>query len=168
MGRATLTLSYYVGGKLVGVTADFPPSLNHPEFTTFIDSETFTEYILVAGVWQQVGVAPFDDTDLKAYWKFNETSGDIIESSQAAAALGSAADLQVTGATYSDVTSPFGYGLSFNGTNGFAQAGTSLSQFNFMHLAGAAWTVNYWVLEQTGLSFAYFYNTNSIAFPLMI
>ena len=102
----------------------------------------------------------FDDTDLKAYWKFNETSGDIINVSEATADLGSGADLQVTGATYNDTTSPFGYGMSLDGVNDYLVAGTSLSQFNFMHLAGASWTVNYWVVEQTGISFGYMYNTN--------
>ncbi len=55
-----MTLTYYVGGKLVGLTADFPPSLNHPEFTTFINSETFEEFILVSGVWEIIGVRPID------------------------------------------------------------------------------------------------------------
>jgi len=50
-----MTLTHYIGGKLVGETADFPPSLNYPNLTTFINSETFEEFILVNGVWEQVG-----------------------------------------------------------------------------------------------------------------
>jgi len=55
-----MALTHYIGGKLVGLTADFPPSLNYPNLTTFINSETFIEYILVSGVWEQVG-APIID-----------------------------------------------------------------------------------------------------------
>ena len=69
------------------------------------------------------GVVFSDDTDLKAYWKFDEASGDIIEVSQAAAALGSAADLQVSGATHG-ATGIIGDALSFI-TDDFVQAGTS-------------------------------------------
>jgi len=107
------------------------------------------------------GAPSFDDTDLKAYWKFNTnpTSGDISNVSEAAASLGNGADLQVSGATY-DTTSPFGYGISLDGVNDYMVAGTSLSQFNFMHEAGATWTINYWVVEQTGISFGYIMNTN--------
>jgi hypothetical protein len=77
-------------------------------------------------------VSGFDDTSLKAYWKFNEASGDIINQSQSAVDLGTAADLQVTGATYG-VTGKIGDALSFDGVNDYAVAGTSVSQFDFMH-----------------------------------
>jgi len=60
-----MTLTHYIGGKLTGLTVDFPPSLNYPNLTTFINTETFIEYILVSGVWEQVGVAsPFVPTDI--------------------------------------------------------------------------------------------------------
>jgi len=54
MEAKILTLTHYVGGKLVGDTADFnlPLSINYPEFTTFINFETFREFILVSGVWE--------------------------------------------------------------------------------------------------------------------
>jgi len=54
-----MTLTHYIGGKLTGLTADFPPSLNYPENTTFINTETFQEFILVAGVWEEVGAVGF-------------------------------------------------------------------------------------------------------------
>ena len=53
-----MALTHYIGGKLTGLTADFPPSLNYPELTTFIDVELFKEFILVNGVWEQVGKDP--------------------------------------------------------------------------------------------------------------
>ena len=94
---------------------------------------------------------PFDDTELKAYWKFNELSGNIINQSESAADLGSAADLIVTGATYG-VAGKLGTALSFDGINDYALAGSSLSQWNYAHSTTATSTVVAWVLsdvEQT-------------------
>lgn len=96
------------------------------------------------------GVA-FDDTDLKAYWKFDEASGDIINQSESAADLGAAADLQVTGATYSQA-GKIGNSLLFDGVDDHCVAGTSLSQFNFMHNTSALWTVAIWVKLTTSES----------------
>ena len=96
-------------------------------------------------------VGPPVDTGLKAYWKFNESSGDIINQSAAAADLGAAADLQVTGMTYvpSGGASPFGYEGSFDNTNDFCTSGTSLSQYNFLHNTTALWSMAFW-LKWTG------------------
>ena len=85
----------------------------------------------------------FDDTGLKAYYKFDEASGDIINLSESAVDLGSAADLQVTGATHG-VTGILDDALSFDGVNDKAIAGTSLSQFNYMHGGTPKWTVAFW------------------------
>lgn len=85
-----------------------------------------------------------DDTDLKAYWKFSEVSGDIINASQSSESLGSGADLQITGATYNQDISPFGYSLFFDGINDFAKAGTSASQFGFFS-DGSQSSINIWV-----------------------
>lgn len=52
-----MTIQYYIGGKITGLAADTKP-LNVPEFTTFIETDTFTEFILVAGVWEQIGSTP--------------------------------------------------------------------------------------------------------------
>ena len=87
---------------------------------------------------------PFDDTGLKAYWKFNESSGDIINQSESSVDLGSSADIQVTGVTYEDGGSPLGTGVSFDGTDDFGVAGSSLSNFNFLHNSTAAWTICMW------------------------
>jgi len=88
--------------------------------------------------------ATFDDTDLKAYWKFDETSGDVIEQSESAVALGSSADIQITGATYEDNGSPLGTGMSFDGVDDFGIAGSSLSNFNFLHNTTALFTICFW------------------------
>lgn len=69
-GTTVMALQHYIGGKLTGLTADFPPSLNYPNLTTFIDTETFIEYILVAGVWQQIGAVAAQFPSM--YESFNE------------------------------------------------------------------------------------------------
>lgn len=89
-------------------------------------------------------VVGFDDTSLKAYYKFNESSGNIINQSESAADLGSAADITITGATYS-ATGIIGNALSFDGTNDYGECGTSLSQWNFLHDTNASWTICFWM-----------------------
>jgi len=88
--------------------------------------------------------AGLDDTGLKAYWKFNESSGDIINQSASAVDLGSAADITITGATYSQ-TGKIGNALLFDGVNDYGEAGTSLSQWNFLHNTTAQWTIAFWM-----------------------
>ena len=111
---------------------------------------TFTFDVGHVGVLANLG-GGFDDTDLKAYWKCNEVSGDIINQSQSAVDLGSGADGQVTGATYvsSGGGSPFDYELSFDGVNDKLVFGSSTSQFNFMHNTVAKWTLNFWLKKNT-------------------
>ena len=93
----------------------------------------------------QYVVAGLSDTSLKAYWKFNETSGDIINQSQSASDLGSAADLQVTGATRS-TAGKIGNSLNFDGINDYAVSGTSLSQYNYIHESSTGQsTIVFWM-----------------------
>ena len=92
-------------------------------------------------------VAPewVDYSELKVYWKFNESSGDIINQAAAVgstASLGSGADLQVSGASYNNSNTPFNT-MNFDGTDD-AVAGSSTSQFNFLH-DGSKWTIAFWL-----------------------
>jgi hypothetical protein len=83
------------------------------------------------------------DTNLKVYWKFNEASGDIINQSLGAANLGAAADLDtIAGMTYG-ATGKIGDACSFDGVNDYAIAGTSVSQFDFLH--EDKFTFAYWM-----------------------
>lgn len=95
-----------------------------------------------------IQVAGFDDTDLKAYLKFDETSGDINNVSQAPADLGTAADIQMTGGSFNQAQGPFGYAFLFDGINDFGVFGSSLSQWNFMHNASGLFTINFWARMQ--------------------
>lgn len=90
--------------------------------------------------------ADFDLSELKAYYKFDEASGDIINQAGAVGSvdsLGTGADLQVTGATHG-ATGIIDDALSYDGVNDKTVAGTSLSQWNFLHEAGAAWSMVMW------------------------
>jgi len=78
-----------------------------------------------------------DDSKLMAYWKFNESSGNIGNSSQSSDSLGSDGDLIMTGGTY-EQSAPLGSSNSvlFDGIDDFSQASSgsnTLSQFNFIH-----------------------------------
>ena len=83
-------------------------------------------------------------TGLKAYWRFNGSTVSNVSTSSDS--LGSSADLALTGTTVitSGGTSPFGYEGVWDGTDDFGKAGTSLSQFNFLHNQSALWTVAFW------------------------
>jgi len=87
--------------------------------------------------------AGFDDTGLKVYWKFNESSGDIINESESDDSLGSGANLAMTGGTYDQTAVGDLKAVLFNGSSDFGEAGTSLSQFNFLHEGQS--TICFWM-----------------------
>ena len=83
--------------------------------------------------------------DLKAYYKFDASSGNIVNK---ASDVGSTdnltgADMTITGATY-DQTGIIDKALSFDGTNDYGTLGSSVSNFNFLHGTGD-WSINFWV-----------------------
>ena len=80
-----MVLTYYVGGKIVGLESERPLTNNLPANTTFIETDTLIEYIWDGvDTWNKIGVAPPIDLDqLLAYFKFDEASGNLIN--QAAA-----------------------------------------------------------------------------------
>jgi len=89
-----------------------------------------------------------DDTNLKAYWRMNETSGPIVNVSQGAANLGSDADLAVSGSpSFNQTGSPSGLAnnILWGATGSFGDAGTSFSQFNFMHNTSGLFTLCVWL-----------------------
>ena len=93
------------------------------------------------------GVTPFsNDSDLKGYWKFNETSGDIINVSESDETVGSSGDIQITGATYNqDEGSPFDYSMLFDGVNDYGVFGSSLTDWKFLHdNSGITSTICFW------------------------
>ena len=63
------------------------------------------------------------DTGLKAYYKFNASSGNIENKSTSSDTIGSSGDMAITGAT--SVTGIIGNALSFDGTNDYGNIPTS-------------------------------------------
>ncbi len=105
--------------------------------------------ILCCGFWGNMGDGAyrddaFDDTDLKAYWKFEASATPVPNDSQSAADLGTAADLDMTGATHVAAGGIIGDSWDFDGVNDNGIAGSSLSQFNFLHNASYLATINLW------------------------
>lgn len=89
------------------------------------------------------------DSDLKAYWKFDASSTPVPNDSQSAADLGSAADLDMTGATHNAGGGIIDDSWTFDGTDDKGKAGTSLSQFNFLH-DGSPFTIIGWIKPASG------------------
>ena len=90
--------------------------------------------------------AAIDDTDLKFYYTMNEGSGDLINTSRAAAKVASS-DVTVTGATQGQ-TGQVGDAVDFDGTNDFARAdGTALGDTSFLSQNNAVWTVMFWAAQ---------------------
>ena len=107
---------------------------------------TSAERLALAVIGVRLADSGISKDNLKAYWKFNETSGDIINQAATVGSthsLGSGADLDVTGASYNQTNTPFNT-MNFDGSNDYVQAGTSLSQFNFLH-NGGKWTIACWM-----------------------
>ena len=108
---------------------------NLPENTIFNETDTYLQWWLQDGSWLRT----VDTTDLKAYWRFNETSGSITNVATtygSGVSLGSDADLTANNSpTYDQTGSPTDLGNSvlFDGSNDYCNAGTSVSQFNFLH-----------------------------------
>lgn len=123
----------------------YPSNPHRPQiFPKQFNQMNFADLPFLASL--NVGVE-FDKSELKAYWKFDEVSGDIINQATAVGSsdsLGTAADIQITGATYG-VTGIINDALSFDGINDFGAVGTSLSQFNPMHSTTALWTISFWM-----------------------
>jgi hypothetical protein len=99
-------------------------------------------------VWLGSQTAGIADDDLKTYWRMNETSGTLVNSSTATADLGSAADLTVAGSpTYNQTGSPSGLGnnMLWGASGAKGTAGSSTSQFNFLHNLSALFTLSVWL-----------------------
>ena len=93
------------------------------------------------------GVTPIDDTSLMVYYKFSEASGNIINQSESDESLGSNADLAMSGGTYGVTGTPddLGNAVTFDGSSDYSVAGTSKSQFNFLHNQSGLFTIVFWM-----------------------
>ena len=87
----------------------------------------------------------FDLDELVAYYKFDASSGNIVNKASDVGSTDQIAsvDIAITGATYSQ-TGIIDEALSFDGTNDYGTVGTSTSAWNFFHGTGD-WSINLWV-----------------------
>ena len=87
----------------------------------------------------------FNKTGLKAYYKFDETSGNLINQSTSADSLGTNADGTAGGnPTYSE-TGVIDSAINFDGVGDYFELGSSNSQWNFLHNDSAHWTLSFWM-----------------------
>jgi len=98
------------------------------------------------------GGGGFTDEGLKAYWKFEESSGSIVNQSESDDSLGTNANIAITGASYSQTSTPtdFSTSVSFDGTNDYGVAGTTAGQWNFLHNTSALYTKILWMRFSSG------------------
>ena len=115
-------------------------------FTEQTSRELWYDPIVSGTFTPATWIGNFDLSDLKAYYKFDESSGNIINQATSVGSsdsLGSNADMTISGATYSQ-TGKIGNALSFDGSNDYGTLGSSLSQWNLFHGTGD-WSINFWV-----------------------
>ena len=115
-------------------------------FTEQTSRELWYDPIVSGTFTPATWIGNFDLSDLKAYYKFDESSGNIINQATSVGSsdsLGSNADMTISGATYSQ-TGKIGNALSFDGSNDYGTLGSSLSQWNLFHGTGD-WSINFWI-----------------------
>jgi hypothetical protein len=87
---------------------------------------------------------PFDLTALKAYYKFDETSGALINLSPSADSLGSVANGVADSTILRGIEGIINNAYQWNGINSKVRVGNSNLLFNFLHNSNALWTINVW------------------------
>ena len=92
------------------------------------------------------------DVGLKAYYKYDEASGDLINLSQAAADLGSAADGQNSGAARGQTGLIDDAYQWDDGTSDKVVMGTSKSQWKFMSNTSMLFTLVFWFKQNNTTS----------------
>ena len=120
--------------SVVAAAGDVKPT-NVQDNSIFLEKDTARRY------WFD---APSIDTSgLKAYYKFDEASGNIINQHTTGDGLASA-DLTTTGVTYG-VTGVISTAVSCDGSNDFMVSPSSTkTDFNFIHALNQAWSINIW------------------------
>lgn len=91
----------------------------------------------------KIEAPPFDDSDLKSYWKYDETGGNIIGVSQSISALGN--DLTPTDPNYSQTPLASDLGNSMLLSGGFFDGvGAGSPDYNFMHDNNFLFSLAWW------------------------
>ena len=91
------------------------------------------------------------DTNLKCYWKCNESESPAVNTSTSDESLLTDGSMTVTGASFEqDSSNPSvsDKAMYFSGTDSYmaSDLGSSTkSQYNFMHNTSSVWTIGYWL-----------------------
>ena len=98
------------------------------------------------------GLAPtISDTNLKCYWKCNDSSTPAENTSTSDESLETDGDMTVTGATFEqDSSNPSvsDKAMYFDGSGSYmvSDSGSNTkSQYNFCHNTSSVWTIGYWI-----------------------
>lgn len=147
-----MVITFYAN-KLWWDSADFNSlPVNLPDGYAGQERNTGIAYFfnVSEGEWLPLGTTQIDTTDLKAYYQFNELSGDLINRAGATGSnesLGVPADGQSSGGFTQgspSLNASFGTSYLYDGVNGRTQLGTSTSQFNFFHSSTSIFSINLW------------------------
>jgi hypothetical protein len=141
-------MKFYDGITSVVATAGDVKPTNIQVGSRFEETDTRKMYH-----YTDIGITGSDVSlsELKAYYKFDESSGNIINEASTVGSthsLGTNADLSINGSPSRDQTgSPANLGNSilFADPSEYGDAGTSTSQFNFMHNQSAIFTFAVWI-----------------------
>jgi len=144
--RDTATFWLSEAGVNESITLDMGSAVNCYGLSYFIDKTqtgiTETQF-QIKSVTTTISLS-----ELKAYYKYNGSSTPILNQATAVGSVdgitpSTDADVGMVGGLFNQ-TGILGDSVFFNGTSDSGQAGSSTSQFNFMHNTSMNWTVNYW------------------------
>ena len=150
------------GQRIQGLSSDTKPT-DVPVGSEFVETDTRKFY--------QMGKETVSGTDLKVYWKFDDTGDPNVNDAGNVTgndSLGTGAALDATGSPdYEETGTPTNLGNAtkwnqVSATSGdYADAGTSVSQFNFMHSDTPKWTLCFWAkTSETSVSNTMLMSTN--------
>jgi hypothetical protein len=146
--------SYDTGSNLSAIGSELTPAAAIP-FPTDVQVGSRYEETDTRKMYHRDDITGTDVslTGLKAYYNFDQTSGNLINQ---AGLVGSTDSLDSNAdGTNSNVsqtnTGKLGNSYLYNATSSYTQLGSSLSQFNFIHQANAKLTLNCW-FKMTNIS----------------
>lgn len=133
-----MVIKYLDSKRISALAADTKPT-NVEANSILVEKDTGERYWFDGTDW----TGNIDLTGLKAYYNFNESSGNLINQSTTGDGLGSSADGTNTSVSYSQ-TGKIGNAYTYTRGTSKTVLGSSLSQFNFMHNQSQLFSINVW------------------------
>ena len=136
--------------------------------TTYTDEKTTVTDVPTGSEFQetdtrkfyQMGTKTVSGTELRAYWKYDETSGTTFTNDAGNVtgnnSVGAGANLTLSGVTLNQSGSPSNLGVnaSWDGSNDYAQQQSgNEGDFNFLH-NGSDWSICFWAIINNRSPFA--------------